>query len=103
MWAHASEFIAFVEGVIPPPIDVEAIRACVENEAPEENKARLIEISRVVLPELLAPIEDAFHTMDPSVLEKQLNLVIDPAAQKIADYLRELIRDSDTIQVGIGQ
>ena len=41
--------------------------------------------------------------MDPAVLEKALNLVIDPAAQKIADYLRTLIRDGDTIQVGIGQ
>ena len=37
------------------------------------------------------------------MLEKALNLVIDPAAQKIADYLRTLIRDGDTIQVGIGQ
>ena len=103
VWAHPSEFTAFVEGVIPPPVDVETIRTRVENEAPEENKARLIEISRVVLPELLAPIADSFHTMDPGALEKQLNLVIDPAAQKIADYLRELIRDGDTIQVGIGQ
>ena len=103
VWAHPSEFAAFVEGVIPPPVDVEAIRARVEAEAPEENRARLIEISRVALPDLLAPVADAFHTMDPSVLEQQLNMVIDPAAQKIADYLRELIRDGDTIQVGIGQ
>ena len=103
VWAHASEFTAFVEGVIPAPTDVEAIRARVESEAPVPNRERLLAISRVALPELLAPVQDVFHTLDPEVLENQLNLVIDPAAQKIADYLRELIRDGDTIQVGIGQ
>ncbi len=103
VWAHVSEFAAFVEGVTPAPVDVEAVRARIEQEAPEENRERLLAVTNVIVRERLAPIQETIHQMDPAALEKALNLVVDPAAQKIADYLRELIRDGDTIQVGIGQ
>ena len=103
VWAHVSEFTAFVEGVTAAEVDVDAVRTRIEQEAPAENRERLLHITHVIVRERLAPIQDTIHQMDPAALEKALNLVIDPAAQKIADHLRTLIRDGDTIQVGIGQ
>ena len=103
VWAHVSEFTAFVEGVTAPAVDVDAVRDRIKQEAPEANRDRLLAITDVMVRERLAPIQDTIAQMDPAVLEKALNLVVDPAAQKIADHLRTLIRDGDTIQVGIGQ
>jgi 4-hydroxybutyrate CoA-transferase len=103
VWAHVSEFTAFVDGILPPPPDVAAIQARIESEAPPENREKLIALSRVVVRERLAPVADSFHLLDPDALERQLGMVIDPAAEKIAGYLKTLIRDGDTIQVGIGQ
>ncbi|MEL0297756.1 MAG: acetyl-CoA hydrolase/transferase C-terminal domain-containing protein [Gammaproteobacteria bacterium] len=103
VWAHVNEFTAFVEGVTAPAVDVEAVRTRIIDEAPPENRDRLLSITNVIVRDRLAPIQDTIAQMDPAVLEKALNLVIDPSAQKIADYLRTLIRDGDTIQVGIGQ
>ena len=101
--AHVSEFTAFVEGVTAPIVDVEAVKARIEQEAPPENRERLLKITNVIVRDRLAPIQSTIAQMDPAVLEKALNLVVDPEAQKIADHLRTLIRDGDTIQVGIGQ
>ena len=101
--AHVSEFTAFVEGVTAPIVDVEAVKARIEQEAPPENRERLLRITNVIVRDRLAPIQSTIAQMDPAVLEKALNLVVDPEAQKIADHLRTLIRDGDTIQVGIGQ
>ena len=103
VWAHVSEFTAFVEGVTAPLVDVEAVKARIEQEAPPENRERLLKITNVIVRDRLAPIQNTIAQMDPAVLEKALNLVVDPEAQKIADHLRTLIRDGDTIQVGIGQ
>ncbi len=103
VWAHVSEFTAFVEGVLPPPADVAAIQARIDAEAPPEKRERLKALSRIIVRERLAPVADSFHLLDPDALEKQLGMVIDPAAEKIAGYLKGLIRDGDTIQVGIGQ
>lgn len=103
VWAHVSEFTAFVEDILPPPPDVEAIQARIRSEAPPDKQERLIALSRVIVRERLAPVADSFHLLDPDALEKQLGMIIDPAAEKIAGYLKELIRDGDTIQVGIGQ
>ena len=103
VWAHVSEFTAFVEGVTAPIVDVEAVKARIEQEAPPENRERLLKITNVIVRDRLAPIQNTIAQMDPAVLEKALNLVVDPEAQKIADHLRTLIRDGDTIQVGIGQ
>jgi 4-hydroxybutyrate CoA-transferase len=101
VWAHVSDFKAFVVWFLPK-FDMDALRARIESEAPPENRERLLALVRVLPRERLAPVQDSFHLMDPVELEKQLNLFVDPAAQKIADYLRELIRDGDTIQVGVG-
>jgi len=103
VWAHVSEFTAFVEGVTAPLVDVDAVKARIEQEAPPENRERLLKITNVIVRDRLAPIQNTIAQMDPAVLEKALNLVVDPEAQKIADHLRTLIRDGDTIQVGIGQ
>jgi len=103
VWAHVSEFTAFVEGVTAPLVDVDAVKARIEHEAPPENRERLLKITNVIVRDRLAPIQNTIAQMDPAVLEKALNLVVDPEAQKIADHLRTLIRDGDTIQVGIGQ
>jgi acyl-CoA hydrolase len=103
VWVHVSEFTAFVEGVTAPLVDVDAVKARIEQEAPPENRERLLKITNVIVRDRLAPIQNTIAQMDPAVLEKALNLVVDPEAQKIADHLRTLIRDGDTIQVGIGQ
>jgi acyl-CoA hydrolase len=103
VWAHVSEFTALVEGVTAPLVDVDAVKARIEQEAPPENRERLLKITNVIVRDRLAPIQNTIAQMDPAVLEKALNLVVDPEAQKIADHLRTLIRDGDTIQVGIGQ
>ena len=103
VWAHVSEFDASVDGPLPPPPDVEAIQARIDAEAPAEHRERLKTLSSVIVRERLAPVADSFHLLDPDALESMMGMVIDPAAQQIAAHLKTLMRDGDTIQVGIGQ
>lgn len=101
VWSHVTEFSAFVEGALPS-IDLAAFRERVANEAPEEHRERLLRLTRLVPRDRLISIQDQFAQMDPAFLEDALNLTVDPAAQGIADHLKQLIQDGDTIQVGVG-
>jgi len=103
VWVHVSEITAFVEGVIKP-VDLKRLAERVETETPEENKAALRRILGLALPDQLAIVQDQFPLMPPGLLEQAFGLaVVDPEAQGIADHLRQIIRDGDTIQVGVGQ
>ncbi len=103
VWLHVSEIGTFVEGAVQR-VDMAAVRQRVETLAPEENRAVLLDILSKATPDQVALVEDLFHAMPPSLLQQALGLgEIDPAAQSIADHVRQLIRDGDTIQVGVGQ
>jgi 4-hydroxybutyrate CoA-transferase len=72
--------------------------------APEENRADLLRILSLATPDQIALVEDAFHALPPGMLMQALGASeVDPEAQAIADNIRQLIRDGDTIQVGVGQ
>jgi 4-hydroxybutyrate CoA-transferase len=103
IWVHVSEIDAFVEGAIAP-VDMEALAARVETEAPEENRAALRRILAEVTPEQVALVQDTFPTLAPGILEQAFGLApMDDATLAIAAHLKDIIRDGDTIQVGVGQ
>ena len=103
VWMHVSEIGTFITGAVKP-VDIAAVRRRVETLAPEENRAELLRILALATPDQVALVEDTFHALPPSLLSQALGATeIDPAAQAIADNIRPLIRDGDTIQVGVGQ
>ncbi|GIW56827.1 MAG: 4-hydroxybutyrate CoA-transferase [Nitrospiraceae bacterium] len=103
VWMHVSEIDTFVDGVIKP-VDVPAIEERVRTLAKEEDRQALLDIMKRATPDQLALVEHTFHTFPPSLLGAALGIQeVDPAAQAIADNLRQIIRDGDTIQVGVGQ
>ncbi len=103
VWVHVSEITAFVEGAVPT-VDMEAMARRIETETPPEDRERMRRIFSLVLPEQVAIVQDVFPTMAPGILEQAFGIgEVDPEAQGIANNLRDLIRDGDTIQVGVGQ
>jgi 4-hydroxybutyrate CoA-transferase len=103
VFVHVSEIDTFVEGAIQP-VNIPAIEERVKTLSNEADRPELLAILRRASPEQLALVEQMFHAFPPLVLKTALGEVeIDPAAQAIADNLRPLIRDGDTIQVGVGQ
>jgi 4-hydroxybutyrate CoA-transferase len=103
VWVHVSEIDAFVEGAVPP-VDLDAIARRVETEAPEANRPALRRILAAATIDQLGLVQESFHTMPPGLLEQAFGLAqVDAAAQGIGDNLRQIIRDGDTIQVGVGQ
>ncbi|MDA0351786.1 MAG: hypothetical protein O3A10_06210 [Chloroflexi bacterium] len=102
VWSHVSAFAAFVEDALPR-LDLPRLRERIASESPEAFRARLLRLTELVPGERLAAIQDQLPLMDPAVLEDAMNLgPIDDAAMGIASHLKELIRDGDTIQVGVG-
>jgi 4-hydroxybutyrate CoA-transferase len=103
VWMHVSEIETFVDGVMKP-VDIPAIEERVRTQAKEEDREALLAIMKRATPDQLALVEHTFHTFPPSLLGAALGIQeVDPAAQAIADNLRQIIRDGDTIQVGVGQ
>ncbi|MFQ5380161.1 MAG: acetyl-CoA hydrolase/transferase family protein [Dehalococcoidia bacterium] len=103
VWMHVSEIHTFVVGAIKP-VDIAAVRNRVETEAPEENRAGLLSLLEKASPDQIALVEDMFHLMPPDLLGQAFGIAgVDPAAQAIADNIKYLVRDGDTIQVGVGQ
>jgi 4-hydroxybutyrate CoA-transferase len=102
VWSHVSEFSAFVEGALPA-LDLPRLHERIANESPAEHQERLLRLTELVPPERLTAIQDQLPLMDPGFLEGAMNLgAIDDEAMAIAGHLKELIRDGDTIQVGVG-
>ncbi len=103
VWVHVSEITAFVEGAVAR-VDMEEMARRVDREAPPENRERLRRLLSISLPEQIALVQEVFPVMPIDLLEQALGgSPVDPEAQGIADNLRQIIRDGDTIQVGVGQ
>jgi 4-hydroxybutyrate CoA-transferase len=103
IWVHVSEIDAFITGVLQP-VDMKQMAERIEVETPEENRPALRRILSLALPEQIALVKDTFPLLPPVLLEQALGFTpVDPEAQAIGDNLRQLIRDGDTIQVGVGQ
>lgn len=103
VWMHVSEIHTFVEGAITR-IDAAAIETRVNTLSPEADRPELLSLLKKCSPDQLALVEQLFHMMPPALIKQALGFVdVDPEAQAIADNIRQLVRDGDTIQVGVGQ
>jgi 4-hydroxybutyrate CoA-transferase len=103
VWMHVSEIDTFIEGAIKP-VDIPAIEERINTLANEADRPALLDILKKASTEQLALVESMFHAFPPAMLAGALGAVeVDPAAQGIADNLRQIVRDGDTIQVGVGQ
>ncbi len=102
VWLHVSHFDALIEGAIAP-VDVAAVAERVETLTPGEHRDELRELLALASPDQVAIFEQVFHALPPKIVRQGLGLSeVDPEAQAIADNLAPLIRDGDTIQVGVG-
>ena len=103
VWVHVSEIHTFIEGAIEP-VDIAGIEDRVNTLSPEADRAELLSLLKTCSIDQLALVEQLFHMMPPILIKQALGLSdIDPEAQAIADHVRQLIREGDTIQVGVGQ
>ncbi|MCC6959836.1 MAG: hypothetical protein IT301_08320 [Dehalococcoidia bacterium] len=103
VWMHVSEIDTFIEGAIAR-VDFAAVEERIRTLSPEPFREELLDLLGKTTPEQLSLVEQMFHAFPPDMLKTSLGMVpIDPAAQSIADHLRQIIRDGDTIQVGVGQ
>ena len=103
VWMHVSEIHTFIEGAITP-VDVAGIESRVRSLSPEADRPALLSLLKSCSIDQLALVEQLFHMMPPDLIKQALGLAeVDPEAQAIADNIRQLIRDGDTIQVGVGQ
>jgi 4-hydroxybutyrate CoA-transferase len=103
VWMHVSEFDAFIEGAVPA-VNIPAVRERILTLSPEADRDVRLDMLARCSPDQVALVEDLFHAMPIGILQQAFGLsVVDPAAQGIADNLRQLIRDGDTIQVGVGE
>ena len=102
IWVHVSEFAAFIEDAIQT-VNVAATRERVETLAPEENRGELLELLDLASTDQVAIVEGILHALPPKIVRQAFGLAeVDLEAQAIADNLAPLIRDGDTIQVGVG-
>ena len=102
LWVHVSEFAALIEGMLPPA-NVDAVRERVETLSPEENRAELLELLSQASLDQVALAEGMYHMLPPKIVRQAFGLTeVDDEAQGIAENLAPLIRDGDTIQVGVG-
>lgn len=103
VWMHVSEIETFVEGAIKA-VDRAAIRERVETLSNAADRPEMLRILDHASVDQLELVEQTFHAIPPAMLGIAFGaVVVDPAAQAIADHVRQLIRDGDTIQVGVGQ
>lgn len=103
VFVHVSEIDTFVEGAIPI-FDASAVKERIDTLAPAENRADLHRILKLMIPETLSRIADQFHMMPPALLDQTFKFgPIDAEAQAIGNHLRQVMRDGDTIQVGVGE
>jgi len=101
-WLHIRHFDALIDGVIKP-VDIEAVAERVETLSAEADRDELRALLASASTDQVAIVETLFHTLPPKIVRQAFGLMeVDPEAQAIADNLRPLIRDGDTIQVGVG-
>ena len=103
VWMHVSEIDTFIEGAVKP-VDIAAVAHRIDTLSPEADRPLLRDLLRRSSPDQVALVEELFHAMPPGLLQQAFGLSeVDPEAKAIADNIRQLIRDGDTIQVGVGQ
>jgi len=103
VYVHVSQIACFVDGAIPT-YDMAAIENRIRTLTPEADRERMLKIFRLVGPDSMARLGDTFHALPPDLLESTFKLgPVDAETQGIADNLRQIIRDGDTIQVGVGE
>ena len=103
IWLHVSEFAAIVDGVIAP-VDVEGMMDRIRQFSPENEREERLQALDAATIDTLALVEPLVHAIPIDLLRRTLGQnPIDDAAQGIAANLRGLIRDGDTIQVGVGE
>ncbi len=103
VWMHVSEIDTFVVDAIKA-VDVKAVEHRVQTLTPEADREVMLDLLHRASPEQIALVEDMFHAMPASLLQQAFGQSsIDPETQVIADNVRQLIRDGDTLQVGVGQ
>lgn len=103
IWMHVSEIAVFVEGAINA-VDEAAILQRIDTLSPAEHRPALKALLARASRDQLGLLQDLFHAMPPDVIASGLGFAeVDPASHAIAAHLREIIRDGDTIQVGVGQ
>jgi len=103
IWVHVSQIDTFVEDAVPA-IDFGAIAKRIDELAPQEDRAELHRLLKMMVPEVFARVADRFHELPPALIKDTFRLgPIDPEAQAIGDHLRQILRDGDTLQVGVGE
>ena len=79
------------------------MRERIETQSPEADRPALLDLLSRASPDQIALVEPMFHLLPPSLLAPAFGITqVDAAAQAIGDNIRGLIRDGDTIQVGVG-
>lgn len=102
VWAHVTEFDAFVEvgPVQITPERIETLLASVPDERREKLRALIPRIPR----DRLSGAFPLLPVMEPSALERALGLGEPPETYRaIAGYLSEVVQDGDCIQIGVGE
>ena len=101
-FVHVSEIDCFVE-YSPPPVTMELVREQLEGLEPER-RAQYEEIAAQVDLQRLAPVLPLLKVLEPQALKRFLGILEPPATYRdIGGYLSELVRDGDTIQIGVGE
>ena len=103
VWMHVSEFAAIVEGAIAP-VDHAGMRERILQFSPEEEREERLGIVETTSAETLALVEPLIHAIPLDLVRRTLGQSpVDPEALAIAGHLQEIIRDGDTLQVGVGE
>ncbi|MEX2081530.1 MAG: acetyl-CoA hydrolase/transferase C-terminal domain-containing protein, partial [Dehalococcoidia bacterium] len=100
VYAHVSEFDAFVP-FTPPSLDIEGFRAAVAGTGKEDEYAALYEHAS---PSFWGTVAGVLRAVSPVDLARLLGVGDPPdEAKGIAEHLKALIHDRDTIQIGTGE
>lgn len=103
VWLHVSHFAAIVEGAIAP-VDLAGIQERIRQFAPENERDERLQMLEATTIDTLSLVEPLVHAIPMDLLRRTLGMTpVDAAAQGIAAHLQALIRDGDTIQVGVGE
>ena len=102
VWMHVSEFDAFIENAITA-VDKPAVKKRITSLANPDDQDELLRLLELASTDQVALAEKTFHVLPPKILKQAFGLTdVDDTAKQIANNLKTIIRDGDTIQVGVG-
>ena len=102
VWMHISEFDAFIENAITA-VDKPAVKERITSLADPDDQDELLRLLELASTDQVALAEKTFHVLPPKILKQAFGLTdVDDTAKQIANNLKTIIRDGDTIQVGVG-